>query len=366
MDYLLSLVGKDQDTIVDAIKVLAANAEKVKDQQKEIVDIQKELDESKEEIHYLNNKLNQKYDIIEDMENDLDKIEEKYKDAQKEIEFKDKELNELEKFISKQVEENNILQDNNQSMVSQIAENIRMEKKIKVQEGVIKELGEKLKIETKEEFEEVIGERDILIFEVENLKRENAEKIELLENIEQEKEMLKEKLQNVETENIDLKDDAKRAKEVSLVEQIMQFECDYCENKFLNKSDLRMHMRKIHEQELWKSKLVKIENEVAGLKYRLSSDIYRLAKFEQLKKETCNCKGFCVINHTWYTWTKSSSDSILFQMNILAEETIDETDDALSKCYQCETCETKFLSPVDFIHHIENFHKVADVKFLEN
>ena len=149
MDYLLSLVGKDQDTIVDAIKVLAANAEKVKDQQKEIVDIQKELDESKEEIHYLNNKLNQKYDIIEDMENDLDKIEEKYKDAQKEIEFKDKELNELEKFISKQVEENNILQDNNQSMVSQIAENIRMEKKIKVQEGVIKELGEKLKIETK-------------------------------------------------------------------------------------------------------------------------------------------------------------------------------------------------------------------------
>ena len=177
MDYLLSLVGKDQDTIVDAIKDLAANAEKVKDQQKEIVDIQKELDESKEEIHYLNNKLNQKYDIIEDMENDLDKIEEKYKDAQKEIEFKDKELNELEKFISKQVEENNILQDNNQSMVSQIAENIRMKKKIKVQEGVIKELGEKLKIETKEEFEEVIGERDILIFEVENLKRENEENI---------------------------------------------------------------------------------------------------------------------------------------------------------------------------------------------
>ena len=61
MDYLLSL-----------------NAEQVKIQEKEIIDIHKELDESKEEIHYLNNKLNQKYDIIEDMGNDLENIEEKY------------------------------------------------------------------------------------------------------------------------------------------------------------------------------------------------------------------------------------------------------------------------------------------------
>ena len=56
-------------------------------------------------------------------------------------------------------------------------------------------------------------------------------------------------------------------------------------------------------------------------------------------------------------------------MNRLAEENSDETGasnhDALSKCYQCETCETNFLSTVNFIHHIENFHKVADVQFLD-
>jgi hypothetical protein len=45
-------------------------------------------------------------------------------------------------LISKQVEEINILIDNNQSMVSQIGENIRVEKKINVQEAVIKELCE--------------------------------------------------------------------------------------------------------------------------------------------------------------------------------------------------------------------------------
>ena len=102
-----------------------------------------------------------------------------------------------------------------------------------------------------------------------------------MENIEQEKEMLKEKLQNVETENSDLKDDAKRAQkdiplseEVSLVQQIMKvFDCDICAKKYQSKSGLRMHVRKIHKQELWKSKLMKMENEVTGLKFQLSSDL---------------------------------------------------------------------------------------------
>ena len=36
MDYLMSLVGKDQETIFDAIKEIAENVEKVKTQEKEI------------------------------------------------------------------------------------------------------------------------------------------------------------------------------------------------------------------------------------------------------------------------------------------------------------------------------------------
>jgi predicted RNase H-like nuclease (RuvC/YqgF family) len=67
MDYLLSLVGKDQDTIVDAIKDLAENAEKVKAQELEIKELITNLDEDKEEQHYLKNKLDQKYDMIDDM-----------------------------------------------------------------------------------------------------------------------------------------------------------------------------------------------------------------------------------------------------------------------------------------------------------
>ena len=133
MEYLLSLVGKDQKTITEVIKELAVNSEKVNALEKEDSDLHIELEESKEEIHYLKNKLNQKYDMIEDLERELDKNEEKFEEAKKRIISKEKELDEMEKVIAEQVEENNIVRDNNLSMVSQIAEHLRMEKKIYIQ-----------------------------------------------------------------------------------------------------------------------------------------------------------------------------------------------------------------------------------------
>ena len=72
----------------------------MKIQEKEIVSLQSELDDAKEEVHYLKNKLNQIYDIIDDMEQEIDNIDNKYKEAKKEVEMKAKELNELEKLIS--------------------------------------------------------------------------------------------------------------------------------------------------------------------------------------------------------------------------------------------------------------------------
>ena len=106
MDYLLSLVGKDQETITEAIKELAKNAEKVKIQEEKINDLQSELEDNKEEIHYLKNKLNQKYDLIEDMEYEIEKSEEKFEGAKKELGLK---LTALENLITEQVDEINVL-----------------------------------------------------------------------------------------------------------------------------------------------------------------------------------------------------------------------------------------------------------------
>ena len=103
----------------------------------------------------------------------------------------------MERFISEQVAENNVLRDNNQSMVSQISENIQMEKKLNIQERIIKELQKKLEDDVNTE---VIEDRDRLLKEIQTIEKENKDKIELLRNIEKEKETLKEKLEKVETE----------------------------------------------------------------------------------------------------------------------------------------------------------------------
>ena len=71
----------------------------------------------------------------------------------------------------------NVLRDNNQSMISQISENVRMEKKIKVQAEVIKELQERIIIAEKVNKDDQASEIENLILEIEQLKNTNREKI---------------------------------------------------------------------------------------------------------------------------------------------------------------------------------------------
>ena len=74
----------------------------------------------------------------------------------------------LEKLISEQVDEINILRDNNQSMVSQISENLRMEKQIYSQNRVIKDLTD---MGNDAEQVDLTKEVDVLIVEIEILKK---------------------------------------------------------------------------------------------------------------------------------------------------------------------------------------------------
>ena len=209
MDYLLSLVGKDQDTIIDAIKELAKHADKVKIQEEKINDQQSELEDNKE----------------------------------------------------------------------------------------------------------VIDDRDRLLKEIPHIEKENKDKVELLENIEKEKATLKEKLEKVETENIELKDCAKIAQkiiqlslELSLVKEfINKFECNSCGKEFENKRELKMYIRKIDDLAKWKLKIVNGEKEVIGLKYKISSGIHKLKEIEFNEKQTCQCIGWCAINHEQHSWKETRS-----------------------------------------------------------
>ena len=71
------------------------------------------------------------------------------------------------------------------------------------------------------------------------------------------------------------------------------FVCKRCEKRFENKSELKMHMRKIHDLEEWKLKLLNKEKTEIGLKIKISSGLYELKEKGAKTKYVCQCKGFC-------------------------------------------------------------------------
>ena len=131
-----SLLGRDEEFVIERIQTMIRNEEIVGAQKEEIEILKSDLDKLKEENYHLASKLEYKREIIEDMETELDKFETRSKDEKNKIALNEKELDELQEFIAKQVEEINILRDNNLSMVSQISENLRMEKQIDIQNKV--------------------------------------------------------------------------------------------------------------------------------------------------------------------------------------------------------------------------------------
>ena len=402
MDYLMSLVGQDQDTITEAIKELAENVEKVKHQEKEMDELNNELENCKEEIHYLRNKVDQKRDVIEDMENELEKIEEKFEKAKNELELKDGERNVLEKLIGEQVEEINILRDNNQSMVCQISENVMMERKISVQNAVIKELKDKGK--ERNEFKNQEEDLSKLVDEVKQLKDLNEEKEIQLENISKENELLivkLDRLEAIQSENVFLKDKLDKNDEIEKKGELEShfgkvFKCKECDKTFGRRGDLKTHKRNVHGEQNSQllTMLYKIETKLLEQKLDLTTKISKMKENESNKRQTCKCIGWCAINHIKHSWNKSFSKEFHYKFENLKSEkhacnicevkfenlnqldnhmqthkntnVIDPSEAEVSapSVHKCGHCKETFSNVEEFIFHIERNHKEAAVMFL--
>ena len=192
--------------------------------------------------------------------------------------------------------------------------------------------------------------------------------MKILENIEKENEMLKYKVEDVEKEKSEMKEDLKGFQKVTTLQEELyhleklgkSFECNICGLAFETKSELEVHVRKTRQIATWKSKLMETETENSQLKYRLSLDLFRMKELELKARESCSCWGFCHITHSKHNWTKSHCDEIFSQM-----ENFNRGGVSVKK-HQCQTSGQLFLNPRDFIQHIENNHKTADVIFLQN
>ena len=82
MDYLMSLLGKDQETVVEALKTLAENGERLKVTEKELEEVKIEIEDLKDEnqqnqkkIKDLKDDLHYERNFNEDLETDLKKAE---------------------------------------------------------------------------------------------------------------------------------------------------------------------------------------------------------------------------------------------------------------------------------------------------
>ena len=95
-----------------------------------------------------------------------------------------------------------------------------------------------------------------------------------------------------------------------------------------------------------------------------------MKELELKTKNSCNCKSFCVINHSVYNWTKCSSDELVWKMQALniwlfGIETEKSDASETNEVNRCGMCEQEFHKVDEFVNHIGNNHKAADVTFLQ-
>ena len=120
--------------------VIREKETKVKELEEALEQLKDQNEEKTHKIHKLKDDLKNGIIVNEEMENELEQIEQKNREAENKLELKNRELSVVEYIISKQVEEINILNDDTKSMVSQISENVMLEKQVETQKNMIAEL----------------------------------------------------------------------------------------------------------------------------------------------------------------------------------------------------------------------------------
>ena len=78
-------------------------------------------------------------------------------------------------------------------------------------------------------------------------------------------------------------------------------------------------------------------------------------------KNYCQCRGSCKIRHQLYNYRKPESDEL--RRKVENPDIESKSDDPRIQVITCDDCEQVFLNSKDFVLHMENKHKQADVNF---
>ena len=97
------------------------------------------------------------------------------------------------------------------------------------------------------------------------------------------------------------------------LERVPFFSCNQCEKNFVTSEEFRTHMKREHENKLFKKveflkKTQSLQETISKQKSKLISSILKLKNEEFIKKPKCNCRGFCFIDHKRYNFQKCEAD----------------------------------------------------------
>ena len=143
-------------------------------------------------------------------------------------------------------------------------------------------------------------------------------------------------------------DNSEMSAHIQLKHTRKELECQDCCKRFEKKVDFEVKQIKQHRNINTKSELLKRQNEllkdIGNKKLMLFDSLYKLNQREVKQNGKCGCRGRCIINHSKYRWTTSTSN-ILF--NQLKTQTL----------YECPKCDLKFSREEHLNKHFESSHQ---------
>ena len=361
-----SLLGKDESFVLERLQNMIKNEEKVKEQEESIRTLESEVLDSKEEIQYLRNKLDQKCDTIDDLEQEIEKIEKEVDEQKFNLKYQKNVMENKDRMISNL----NEMREEREEKCS------KLEHELNVSNTVLKELEDEL-----EQKSNLVHEQEDvkeLLDDIENLKHMNEGKELEIENMERENEKLQTKLQLLESKETE---ETKCLDEELGSSMSRNFKCKECDEHFGIRSDLKHHKRNVHAMHGMKMRLHELEIQILEQKLDVSVKIAKLKEAEQ----TCRCAGWCAINHLKHSCKKSSSKDLGSKFQKIADESPKELhtcnicEEKFTKVnhlethmlihennyHECDFCKDTFSNSDDFVFHMENNHQEADVVFLD-
>ena len=311
---------------------------KLLSQEKVIQSLENDLENFKEQLVKTENEMgvlknNCKYEkeMVEDLEEDLNRKDGELKHLEKCFQNRIEIINKQDIIIKERNDEISQFRLNNTNLENQIVEGLKLEKKVKIQNNIIKELKTNLEDKEIRKNDDISKEIKSLLKEIEELRIENKEKEALLKSFNDENKMLKEKFTILEVRNKELvchENLQKPTENVSLDEELINhnitrpFKCERCDKFLCSMADLSYHMRNDHEdldeKEALKTKLRDLEWTLCQQKLNLTTTLYNLKENELKESRTCRCRGWCGINHQKYGWKISPSEEILMKMKALS------------------------------------------------